>query len=166
MFYNILEKFLPERLHPKKTIYFSDAVASQYKNRKNFINLCLHEDDFGILAEWHFYATYRGKGACDGVGGSVKRLAARASLQKPYNDKVITPHFIGRSQLCHLFTLTIATWRSTKEYKILLSNARTIPGTRTLHSFLPISRRRVRVCNFSSSTTFKEERVTLKTSDL
>ena len=42
----------------------------------------------------------------------------------------------------------------------------TIPGTRTLHSFLPISTRRVRVRNFSSSATFKEERVTLKTSDL
>ena len=49
--YNILEKFLPERLHPKKTIYFSDGAASQYKNRKNFVNLCLHKDDFGLSAE-------------------------------------------------------------------------------------------------------------------
>ena len=45
-------------------------------------------------------------------------------------------------------------------------DSRTIPGKRTLHSFVPISRRRVRVHNFSSSATFKEERVTLKTSDL
>ena len=126
MFYNILEKFLLERVHPKKTICFSDGAASQYKNRKNFINLCLHEDDFGISAEWHFYATSHGKGAFDGVGGSVKRLAARGSLQKPYNDKVMTPRLIGRSQLCHLFTLAIATRRSTKEYKILLSNASVI----------------------------------------
>ena len=122
MFYNILEKFLPERLHLKKTIYFSDGAASQYKSRKNFINLCLHKDDFGISAEWNFYATSHGKGACEGVGGSVKRLAARASLQKPYNDKIMTPRLIGHSQLCHLFTLAIATRRSTKEYKILLSN--------------------------------------------
>ena len=85
-FITFLKIFLPERLHPKKIIYFLDGAASQYKNRKNFINLCLHKDDFGISAEWHFYATSHGKGACDGVGGTVKRLAARASLQKPYND--------------------------------------------------------------------------------
>ena len=31
------------------------------KNRKNFINLCHHEDDFGVPAEWHFSATSHGK---------------------------------------------------------------------------------------------------------
>ena len=66
-----LKYLLPERLHPKKIIYFSDGAAS-HKNRKNFINLCLHKDDFGISAEWYFYATSHGKGACDGVGGTVK----------------------------------------------------------------------------------------------
>ena len=48
-----------------KVFYFS---AAQYKNRKNFINLCHHEEDFGVPAEWHFSATSHGKGACDGVG--------------------------------------------------------------------------------------------------
>ena len=47
--------------------------------------------DFGISAEWHFSATAHGKGACDGIGGTVKRLAARASLQKPYSDQIMTP---------------------------------------------------------------------------
>ena len=65
-------------LHLKKIFYFSDGAASQYKNRKNFLNLCLHLADFGIPAEWHFSATAHGKGACDGLGG----LAARASLQR------------------------------------------------------------------------------------
>jgi len=54
-----------------KIKYFSDGAASQYKNRKNFGNLCSHcshEADFGINAEWHFSATSHGKGACDGVG--------------------------------------------------------------------------------------------------
>ena len=45
-----------------------------------------HEADFGVPAEWHFSATSHGKGACDGVGGTVKRLAARASLQRPYEQ--------------------------------------------------------------------------------
>ena len=65
---------------PRKIYYTSDGAASQYKNRKKLIKLCHHEEDFGVAAEWHFSATSHGKGACDGVGGTVKRLAARASL--------------------------------------------------------------------------------------
>ena len=42
-------------------------------------------------AEWHFSATSHGKGACDGVGGSVKQLGARASLQRPYDQQITTP---------------------------------------------------------------------------
>ena len=74
-----------------KVFYFSDGAASLYKNRKNFINLCHHEADFGVPAEWHFSATSHGKGACDGVGGTVKCLAARASLQRPYDQQIMTP---------------------------------------------------------------------------
>ena len=83
LFQKSLISFLKEKFGtlPHKIYYFSDGAASQYKNRKNFINLCFHEADFGISAEWHFSATSHGKGACDGVGGTVKRLAARASLQ-------------------------------------------------------------------------------------
>ncbi len=91
LFLEFLTAHLPERLHPKKIIYFSDGAASQYKNRKNFLNLCHHKDDFGMSAEWHFSATSHGKGACDGLGGTVKRLAARASLQRPYNGQIMTP---------------------------------------------------------------------------
>ena len=29
-----------------KIFYFSDGCAEQYKNRKNFINLCHHQQDF------------------------------------------------------------------------------------------------------------------------
>ena len=56
--------------------YFYYGAAAQYKIRKNFINLCHHEIDFGIPAQWHFSATSHGKGDCDGLGGTVKRLAA------------------------------------------------------------------------------------------
>jgi hypothetical protein len=71
--------------------YFSDSAASQYKNTKNFINLCYHKDDFGMGAAWHILAMSHGKGACDGIGGAIKRLARKASLQNPYEEKIITP---------------------------------------------------------------------------
>ena len=53
--------------------------------------MCHHEVDFGVPAEWHYFATSDGKGPCDGVGGTVKRLAARTSLQRPYEQQIITP---------------------------------------------------------------------------
>ena len=48
----------------------------------NFINVCLHKQDFGLPAKWNFFATSHGKGACDGVGGTVKQLAYTESLRQ------------------------------------------------------------------------------------
>ena len=82
---------------PKRIYYFSDGA--QYKNRKN----CLHNHDFGIKAEWYFSATSRGKGACDGLGGMVKRLAAKASLQSPMKtskSKLAKPYEDQQKQAC------------------------------------------------------------------
>jgi hypothetical protein len=42
--------------------YFLDGVASQDKERKNFINLSYHTDDFGMDIDWHFFVTSHGKG--------------------------------------------------------------------------------------------------------
>ena len=56
----------------KKVYYFSDGARSQYKNRFNLLNVVYNEKGFGIKAEWHFFATAHGKGACDGIGGCVK----------------------------------------------------------------------------------------------
>jgi hypothetical protein len=67
---------------PKKIVYFSDGSAAQYKNRRNLLKITYHNKDFGEPAEWHFFATSHGKSACDGVGGTLKRLAAKASLQQ------------------------------------------------------------------------------------
>ena len=40
----------------KKCICFSDGASSQYKHCKNFINLCHHNSDHGLQAEWNFFA--------------------------------------------------------------------------------------------------------------
>ena len=74
-----------------KITYFSDGCAAQYKNCKNFVNLCHHRSDYGISAEWHFFATSHGKGPCDGIGGTVKHNATRASIQRPNDKLILTP---------------------------------------------------------------------------
>jgi hypothetical protein len=65
----------------KKIYYFSDGCAGQYKNRKNFVNLFHHVNDFGIEAEWNFFATAHGKGTCDAIGGTTKRQLRCTSLR-------------------------------------------------------------------------------------
>ena len=74
---------------PSKIIYVSDGCAAQYKNRKNFINLCYHMEDFGVQAEWHFFATSHGKSCADGIAGTLKRLATKASLQSLYENHIL-----------------------------------------------------------------------------
>ena len=76
---------------PKKVFYFSDSCAGQYKNCKNFMNLCHHSVDFRAEAEWQF-ATSHGKGPYNGVGGLPKRMATKASLERPHRDQIQTPN--------------------------------------------------------------------------
>ena len=62
---------------------FSNGFAEQYKNHKNFINFCHHQQAFNVDAEWIFFATSQGKSPSDSVGGFVKRYVGKNSLQRP-----------------------------------------------------------------------------------
>ena len=83
--HTFLEKVLnvPKINYPtlQKCVYFSDGAGSQYKNYKAFSNLCHHESDFTLNAEWNFFATSHGKSNCGGIGGTVKHLVGNASLR-------------------------------------------------------------------------------------
>ncbi len=71
--------------HPAmwKIIYFSDGCGGQYKNKYNFLNISYHQSDFDIETGWNFFATSHDKSASDGIGGTLKRLVTKASLQRP-----------------------------------------------------------------------------------
>ena len=70
--------------------YFSDRCAGQYKNCKNFLNLCLRNSDFRVKREWNFFTTSHGKSPCAGIGGTVKQLVTRASIQQPISNQILT----------------------------------------------------------------------------
>ncbi|KAI0236619.1 hypothetical protein LSAT2_012849 [Lamellibrachia satsuma] len=63
LFQQHLLKFLEEMFgeKPKKVFYLSDGCAGQYKNCKNFMNLCRHSVDLG--AEWHFLLLHTSRGS-------------------------------------------------------------------------------------------------------
>ena len=130
--------------HIDTITYFSDGCAQQYKNYKNFINLSCHGNDFGIAAKWAFFATSHGKSPCDGVGGTIKRLVKRASLQK--RPSILTVFDLiryCRSNIDsiifeHLSSVTLQDVRDILEKRFELGN--TIPGMRSYHFFEPLSK--------------------------
>ena len=150
---------------PQKMVYMSDGCAAQYKNCKNFSNLCHHLEDFGVTAEWHFFATSHGKSAGDGAGGTLKRLVTKASLQRPYENQVLTAgqlyHFaVTEIKGMHFGFATLD--EHDQEAKLLearLRMSRTVPGTLKLHSFIPLSTNTVEVKQFSTSNTSRIEKV-------
>ena len=156
----------------KKIFYFSDGAAGQYKNKKNFLNLCLHKRDFQVDAEWHFTATSHGKGACDGVGGVVKRNAARASFQRPYCDQIMTPRQMYEWTVDNIPTISF-TYSTDMEYlnhsaslQDQFQKARQIVGTQQLHAFLPQSQNKLLAKVYSFAPDGKEVSVTTETTEI
>ena len=78
----ILKTFLPKL---KETVpgtcfvhYWTDSPTSQYRYKLLFKFLSDHEENFGIKAAWNYFEAGHGKGPCDGVGGTAKRMADEA----------------------------------------------------------------------------------------
>ncbi|CAH0546678.1 unnamed protein product [Brassicogethes aeneus] len=146
-----------------KIYYFSDGCAAQYKNKKNFINLCYHQEEFGVKAEWHFFATSHGKSACDGLGGTVKRLATKASLQRPYQDQIMTPEQLFQFAQENIAGITFR-FCTTADYEThamylekRFAETLTIPGTQKVHSVIPVSKSKIMTKSFSLSLEQKTQ---------
>ena len=86
--------------------------------------------------------TSHGKSPCDGIGGTVKRLVARASLQRPY-DKQLLPaqevftfckEEIKGIEFIFISQADMEITRTTLELRY--TNAKTVPGTRSFHHFV------------------------------
>lgn len=141
----------------EKMFYFSDGAASQYKNKYNFANLVYHQRDFGIQGEWHFFATSHGKGPCDGLGGTIKRLAKHASLQRPHTDQITDPLqlFQWANENIKNLNIEYCTKEEHANHTVELANrfqlAVPVKGTRKFHGFLPQSQTELIAKTFSSS---------------
>lgn len=148
--------------HVRKIFYFSDGASSQYKNRKNFGNLCRHKDDFGLNAEWNFFASCHGKSPCDGIGGTSKRLAAKASLQRPYSDQILTPFqfFEFCSHNIPGIKYIFVQKEEVKETEIKLQErfqiCNRVPSTRQQHRLIPISSNSLRCYKTSTAIDYEE----------
>ena len=59
--------------------YWSDSPTSQYRNKTIFSVIAHHRKLFGMSATWNYFEAGHGKGPCDGVGGTSKRMADQAT---------------------------------------------------------------------------------------
>lgn len=157
LFQSKIVEFINENLpRIKRIVYFSDGASAQYKNRKNFINLSHHIQDFKIGAEWHFFPTSHGKGPCDGLGGTLKRLAARASLQR-IDNPIRTPLELfnwAKETLpninCQYFTNEQHNAEESK-LETRFKKSKTVKGTLTYHCVIPATLTTLHVKTFSLS---------------
>jgi len=162
-FIHVLLKTLKEKLPQiHRIIYFSDGAASQYKNYKNLINLVHHEADFGIKAEWHFFATSHGKSPCDGIGGTVKRLVARASLHAAVGNQILNAAQMFEwavsniSGISFFFITSLDIQQNAKTFDLesRFASIKTIPGTRSHHSFTTSDGNRIEMRRLSTDTVY------------
>ena len=58
--------------------YWTDSPTSQYRNKTIFSLIANHKSEFGFPAVWNYFEAGHGKGPCDGVGGTAKRMADEA----------------------------------------------------------------------------------------
>lgn len=154
-----------KRMIVNKIYFMSDGAASQYKNRKNFSSLCQFKNKYNIDVEWHFYATSHGKGPCDAIGGTLKRMATRASLAKEHehpikNAKELydwaqlrTEKQLTKIDFCYSTCEEYDLFA--KEINNLYLRARTIHGTQKNHSFVPISCDKIQIKHYSNDLNSK-----------
>lgn len=138
-----------------KVEYFSDGCAAQYKNKNNFKNLCMHKHDFGLEAEWNFFATAHGKSPCDGIGGLVKRVTAVESLKRIQHNQILTPedmYNFCRNKFKDIIFFYIPKSDIDEDREFLKTRflyTQRIPGTRSFHRFKPINSSNIEVMRSS-----------------
>ena len=157
---HLIAELKSEHKNLRKIHYFSDGCGAQYKNRFNFINLCHHLEDFGIEAEWNFFATSHGKNACDGIGGSIKRSLSKASLMRTVANQILSPEAAFEYCTKYLSSNIIFFYVSETEVSNFQDQlesrfnlAHTLEGTRRFHKFVPQNQSQLKVFETSSDIT-------------
>ena len=98
-----------------------------------------------VNTSWNFFATSHDKSACDRIGGTLKRITARASLQCAVKDQILTTKEMfafcnSEIQLTKFGFITSNEIEIARNYlKQRYSAAKTILGTRWFHQFIQVS---------------------------
>ncbi len=113
---------------------------------KTFYKFVLPREGFWDQGGMAFFCyTSHGKSPCDGIGGTVKRLVARASLQAITVNHIICAKELflwAKAKISGIEMLFVSADEIEKCDMVLkprLNAAKTIAGTSSHHSFVPVS---------------------------
>ncbi|KAK3911370.1 Trigger factor [Frankliniella fusca] len=137
--------FLKEHFpHITDVEWATDGCASQYKSKGYFLNLCSQEEEFGLKASHSYFATSHGKSQCDADGGSVKRKARKASLQRPLDKQIISAQDLFQfceenmqEKFIFKFINKSDVQPERELYHQRVAELQTVPGTRSFHYLKP-----------------------------
>lgn len=158
-----LFKYLKEKIpNVTKLHFFSDGAGGQYKNRKNFHNFFTIKSEYNYKIIWTFFASCHGKSSCDAVGGTLKRNATRASLQRPLRDQIQNAEMLFKwcesnpnSEVDYKFCTNEQYKKIFNEMKHKYDHVKRIEGTRKFHSFEPLGNNQIKAKLFSDYTEYE-----------
>lgn len=147
-----------KEVNVKKIIYVSDGAKQHFKNRYQIINLVYHEDDFGVVAEWHFNVTAHGKGPWDGIGATFKREAARASLLAKPTEAILNSKSLFGWGKNYFKTISVQYYSKVDHQKMQrhlkkrFSNAPAVPEIQKSHCFTVLPGKKLFVKKYSRAS--------------
>jgi len=147
----------------KKSKALRDYPTSQFKQRFLFSNLYGWENEYNFKIIWNFFATSHGKGAVDGIGGTVKRTVwrnVRTTAIAPNNalayyelakslNMGITIQYVSTDTIKETCAPRLEVWQ----------NSLVVINTMKLHCIKVRNSRQLEVAAFSTDETFKVENI-------
>ena len=148
---------------------FSDGPSSQFKNKYVVHLLHTFQKNLGARILWHYFATSHGKGAVDGVGGTVKRTVWNAvSTRKVQSITSAECFAVVAQQFCQSIEITLITRKAIEKVSKRLNlekvfgNAKPLPGISKFHCMeVDPTTRCVRFRLYSSQDTHANQLVQL-----
>ena len=131
-----------KKAHPQvNTVHiFSDGPSSQFKSKYIVQLLYSLRQNTGLNLNWHYFATSHGKGAVDGVGGTVKRAVFTAVMTRKVTRVDDAKSFAkAAAQVCKATNIIFISQEVIRaEYSYFnLENATAVPGISKIHSVQP-----------------------------
>lgn len=137
-FNDLIIRDLQNRMKGKLKVvdFFSDGAAQHFKQRYTFFSATLfHQQD--IQVNWHFFATSHGKGAVDGVGGSVKRAVCNAVKTRRYHVSNASEYAACAEKVLDKIIVLYVPSADIEVKKTTLDNSwldvKSVPGTHDIH---------------------------------
>jgi hypothetical protein len=121
--------------------YVTDSPTSQYRNKSIMYLVANHDKIFGMKASWQYWEAGHGKGPCDGVGGTSKRLADLAVKRQVAVIQSAEDYFhwgetIDKSQIKYVFVPKIGCDQA--QLELSAWNIKPIKGTLEIHSVVQL----------------------------